>query len=437
MNKLIEKYNTGESILVISSYPEKNVLYSRKVCAVGGFTKNTLKALKKTKNNIKYVVLTLAIDGKREIYEENETLVIRCFNRNSLLSYILLIKEIFRFNKIKNALIEFEFGSWGNTKTTAMFLTIPLLLTVLAKKQTIILHQVISNLKDIQGHLGWKKKDLRNLFFDFFIKKYYKILVLLSNKVVVTEEIFKQRLLKIVDRKNKIITISHGVDTNQKLLNKDTCRKILKLPKNKNIILFFGYLSWYKGADLFVKYAKRIRDKRYYFVLAGGESFTNSGKKHYTNYLKNFKNLPKNILLTGFVPENKIKYYFGASDLVVLPYRAMMSSSGPLSLAFTFEKPILLSNKLSRYLISEDFKKNLKFSGVDKKDIFFSLNQKDFYNKLISSNLIKLHKFSKLMKKERSFINIAQKYSPLLLSPKKNIILYWDYLKAANEIYSK
>ena len=111
MNKLIEKYNTGESILVISSYPEKNVLYSRKVCAVGGFTKNTLKALKKTKNNIKYVVLTLAIDGKREIYEENETLVIRCFNRNSLLSYILLIKEIFRFNKIKNALIEFEFGS--------------------------------------------------------------------------------------------------------------------------------------------------------------------------------------------------------------------------------------------------------------------------------------------------------------------------------------
>src|SRR3989344_9076526 len=124
MKRLIEKYNLPESILLISSYPEKGVHYSQKVCAVGGFAKNTIEALQKKNNRTRYVILTTTFNGKSEIYEENNVLVIRLFKRNRISSYIPLIKAIFTFNKIKNVLIEFEFSSWGNTKTTSIFVLI-------------------------------------------------------------------------------------------------------------------------------------------------------------------------------------------------------------------------------------------------------------------------------------------------------------------------
>ena len=87
MKHLIEKYNSRENILLISSYPEKGVHYSQKVCAVGGFAKNTIEALQKKNSSTRYVVLTTTFNGKSEIYEENNVLVIRLFKRNRISSY--------------------------------------------------------------------------------------------------------------------------------------------------------------------------------------------------------------------------------------------------------------------------------------------------------------------------------------------------------------
>lgn len=411
MEYLIEKYNQAKTIAVISSYPEKKSTYSKKVCAVGGFTKNTLGSFKNKK-----VVFTVKISKKEEIYEENNVLVFRILDRNNPLSILSLIRYIFKFNKIKNFLIEFEFGSFGNIEAVSAFLIAPFILKLLGKKQVVVVHQVINNLGTISGHLGWTDDDLRIAIFNPFLHLFYKLIYFLADSTVVTEQYLKKNLKKIIGNDEKIRIIPHGVDTKIKLLDKKKSRTILKLPKNKFILLYFGYLSWYKGADLFQEYARKsLRNKRLLFIMAGGKSFTNKNKRHYKEYLDNFIKKPKDLVITGFVPENKINLYYSAADLIMAPYRVMMSSSGPISLSFSYEKPVILSRPLEDYFQSYDFKNALKILKLEKDDFIFDLNQESFKKRLVwaKENLNKLADFSKLMKKKRAYGKISKQYLDL------------------------
>ena len=150
-------------------------------------------------------------------------------------------------------------------------------------------------------------------------------------------------------------------------------------------------------------------NKNINFIIAGGPSFTQRNKSHYQKYLKKFSNLPKNLKITGFVKERQIPLYFSVSDLIILPYRSMISSSGPLSLAFSFEKPMILSNKLKSYLKSKDFNKNLKNIGLNEKYMFkdFEKNKRINLNKVIISKLIQ---FSRSMKAIRDYKKISNQY---------------------------
>jgi hypothetical protein len=84
-----------------------------------------------------------------------------------------------------------------------------------------------------------------------------------------------------------------------------------------------------------------------------------------------------------------------------------------LSLAYSFEKPMLLSNKLKPYLKSYDFKKNFKNVGLDEK-ILFNDFEKSKKIKLDTKLNLKLIKFSKLMKNSRNYKMISKKYQNTL-----------------------
>ncbi|KKQ33281.1 MAG: hypothetical protein US48_C0017G0013 [Candidatus Levybacteria bacterium GW2011_GWA2_37_36] len=402
MKYLIEKYNRQDSLILISSYPEKNTRYSEKVCAVGGFTKNITDNLKDHK-----IIFTTKLGYKKDqIYEEKNSLIYRLFKRNDLNSFIKLFLAIKKFTNVKKVLIQFEFSSFGDIYTTVLFPILLLSLKLLGKKVYFVFHQVIFDLNNLTEYLGWEKNDWRLPYFNFFLKLFYQTNVVLSEKTIVLEEEFKQRLLKISAQPNKIIVIPHGVDTKLKIINQKLAKNKLKI-ENKPTVLYFGYLTWYKGADLMIEIAKA--NKNINFIIAGGPSFTQRNKSHYQKYLKKFSNLPKNLKITGFVKERQIPLYFSVSDLIILPYRSMISSSGPLSLAFSFEKPMILSNKLKSYLKSKDFNKNLKNIGLNEKYMFkdFEKNKRINLNKVIISKLIQ---FSRSMKAIRDYKKISNQY---------------------------
>ena len=428
-NNIFKKYNSEDTLLVISSYPKKDETYSKGVCAVSSFTKNTLSGLKKHNPGKKIVVLTMILN-KPAVYEEDDVLVVRCFKRNNPLSYINILKNAFKFNKVKTTLIEFEFASYGNTFATAMISPLTWALRLMGKNITMVIHQVLFDLKKVAGHIGISANNPKTFVLNVGLKLFYKTLTMPVANIVVLEDEFKQRLESLIG-KGKVEVIPHGVDFNitHRISSKKAIENRLNIKRNDFVILYFGYLTWYKGVDFLIKALKDVKTlngRKIKLVVAGGPSFTQENKAHYQKFLEIVNHLQKqskNALITGFVDEKDITPIFDASDLVVFPYRTFMSSSGPLSLTLSHKKPFILSKKLELFLNSKDVKEAIEYAGIKKEDILFDLNTNSLVNTIKNASSTKNHKkmikFSKALGQERSFVSLALLYGNILSKAKE------------------
>ena len=151
--------------------------------------------------------------------------------------------------------------------------------------------------------------------------------------------------------------------------------------------------------------------------MAGGPNPNHLSKNFYVQYIQSIEKTAKEngITITGFVEETKINQYYAASDLIILPYRTFMSSSGPLSLAFTYNKPVIFSEPLRPYFRSQDLRSALIQSNLKENDLIFQLDPESLSSTLtrILQNkdvLTNLTEFSSLLKKDRSWDNIAKLY---------------------------
>ncbi len=125
-------------------------------------------------------------------------------------------------------------------------------------------------------------------------------------------------------------------------VNREEALKELGLDTQFRYMLFFGLIRDYKGLDLMLKaYARsefRNMDVR---LIVAGEFYSGSEK---------YFELEKELGLEGlviwkceFVPDSRVKYYFGAADIIVQPYKSA-TQSGVTQIAYHFEKPMLVTN---------------------------------------------------------------------------------------------
>ena len=126
-----------------------------------------------------------------------------------------------------------------------------------------------------------------------------------------------------------------------KASKEESCNQ-LKLNPDTNYLLFFGFIRKYKGLDLLIKAfsESNLRSKNYKLLIAG--EFYEDEKQ----YLELITSLQLNDYIelhSHYIPDAEIKYYFGASDLVVQPYRSA-TQSGISQLAYHFEKPMIVTN---------------------------------------------------------------------------------------------
>lgn len=427
MDKFLDKYNKTETIMVVSSYPDrKNGI--KDLNAVAWYTQKNLKSFSKRQ---KYIVLA-EITSKFEYYEDGNFLVIRCWQKNNPLLYKDILQNVRKFDQIKSILLEFEFNTYGGLTGTALFPFLLLFLKLMDKRVVVELHQVLLDVGALSGHLNIQKGSLKSKFFNLTLFCFYKILGVLSNHIFVLEEELKVRLSKIIpESKITSFNISPGKYVR---IDKDESRRRLKISPQDKVLLYFGYVNWYKGIDWLIR---ACRNEKVRLIIAGGESPTLKSKKHYQAFFDSVLKLVKkspNVTLTGFLEDEEIPVYFSACDLVVLPYRTFMSASGPLSFALTNKKPFILSNKLESYFKSQDFKDAAKMANLDESDLFFPLNFQSFRRKIRHINLNKLEKFSKNLSSLRSpfrirklYLGIIKDYVPyhhLSLSPN------WGKLRA-------
>ena len=116
----------------------------------------------------------------------------------------------------------------------------------------------------------------------------------------------------------------------------------LAIGPSDKILLFFGFIRKYKGLDILLSAMAdpRIRSSGIRLLIAG--EFYDE-EKPYREQIERSGIADSLILATGFIPDNDVKFYLCAADLVIQPYRNA-TQSGVTPLAYHFEKPMIVSN---------------------------------------------------------------------------------------------
>jgi glycosyltransferase involved in cell wall biosynthesis len=280
---------------------------------------------------------------------------------------------------------------------------IPMLfyLKIKGKKIIMVLHQVLAG--DIEVFEGNK---LKALLLSSVRALYYKILLVVTDKIIVFEEEFRQR----IGGGKKVEFIPHAV-IQEIVLNKEATREKLGLDKEKHYIFYFGFLSPYKGVEELLDIWEDIDGIE--LIIGGGGNPNHMNKPTYKKFVDDVINKAKakGVLTTGFIPEEQMRDYFSAVDIVILPYTVFMASSGPLSHAFSYGNGVLLSEPLRGYFNSPDMKRALDQSDISIEEICFSLDR-SIRNKILWGvhNLNKLKEFSHRMCRIRSWDVVGEKY---------------------------
>ena len=139
------------------------------------------------------------------------------------------------------------------------------------------------------------------------------------------------------------VNIVHPIyDNFGDIVSKEESRKHLGLPVNEKIILFFGFIRKYKGLDLLLEAMNNssIREANIKLLIAG-EFYDN--KEEYESIISKYNLANALYLRTQFIDNSEVKYYLGASDFVIQPYKHA-TQSGVTPLAYHFEKPMLVTN---------------------------------------------------------------------------------------------
>ena len=122
---------------------------------------------------------------------------------------------------------------------------------------------------------------------------------------------------------------------------KQEARLKLHLKQDDRIILFFGLIRKYKGLDLLIEAFSLLKANPHNKLLIAGEFYED--KQPYFDLISKYKLEEQIILLNQFIPNDDVKYYFSAADIVALPYRSA-TQSGVTQVSFHFEVPTLVTN---------------------------------------------------------------------------------------------
>lgn len=121
--------------------------------------------------------------------------------------------------------------------------------------------------------------------------------------------------LNLTKKKMEIIPSGYHVGR-FKILDKQKCREKTKLPKNKKIIIFVGWLIQRKGVEYLVRAMSRIVKKDedvYCCILGKGDQ-----EDHLKNLVRELK-LGKNVRFVGEVMPDDLPLWVNTADVSVLP----------------------------------------------------------------------------------------------------------------------
>lgn len=174
---------------------------------------------------------------------------------------------------------------------------------------------------------------------DFFLAKYFVNSV--DGFIAMSESVLED-LKKFDNLKPRAFSPHPLFDNFGEAITKTEAYEKLGLAINEEHILFFGFIRDYKGLDLLL-YAmadERVRNLNMKLIIAG-EFYTDA--KPYADLIQQLGIRDKLILKTDFIPDNEVRNYFCAADMVVQPYKHA-TQSGVTQICYHFDRPMLVTN---------------------------------------------------------------------------------------------
>ncbi|WP_343691339.1 glycosyltransferase [Chitinophaga sp.] len=148
--------------------------------------------------------------------------------------------------------------------------------------------------------------------------------------------------LKVFEPNKPVSLIPHPIYDNYGTpISKAAARAVLKLDEHKKYILFFGFIRQYKGLDLLMRAMadERLKQLDVHLIVAG-EYYEDAAP--YQELLAKLQLGDRILMHTDFIPNDAVKNYFCAADLVVQPYKSA-TQSGISQIAYHFEKPMVVT----------------------------------------------------------------------------------------------
>jgi glycosyltransferase involved in cell wall biosynthesis len=173
---------------------------------------------------------------------------------------------------------------------------------------------------------------------DYILAKYF---VKAVDAFIVMSRSVGSDMKKFTDQQ-PVRYIPHPIyDNYGAITKKEEALAHLGLKTNIQYILFFGFIRDYKGLDLLLEAMadERIRSLPIKLIVAG-EYYANEEK--YQQLIQELNISEQLELRPDFIPNAEVRYYFGAADLVVQPYKSA-TQSGISQLAYHFEKPMIVT----------------------------------------------------------------------------------------------
>ena len=120
---------------------------------------------------------------------------------------------------------------------------------------------------------------------------------------------------------------------------KEEALEKLKLPKNKKMMLFFGFIRDYKGLDILLESFSDLGDD--YHLIIAGEIFGSFDK--YQEIISRHEAENKISKFIKYIDDDEVSLYFSASDVCVLPYKTA-TQSGITGIAMNYDMPVIVTN---------------------------------------------------------------------------------------------
>ncbi len=138
-----------------------------------------------------------------------------------------------------------------------------------------------------------------------------------------------------------VLRLFHPLYTHygEKVPRAQACQ-VLGLDPRLRYLLFFGLIRPYKGLDLLLQawQSEKLQRRPEVRLLIAGELYEPYAK--YEPLLTHPAVRDRVIFREGFVPEEAVRYYFSAADVLVLPYLSA-TQSGITQIALHFEVPMI------------------------------------------------------------------------------------------------